>query len=161
MISCRGPSTANQNATKKKTTKLSKARENAADQSVVGLKVVEQRINSDGLDLPLLCRLSYEVGQRKFKFASDWWRERCEFPGPITKRSNAKTIQSRIAFDTQLKIALLCRLTLLALTERYDAQKNKQMKKKMDRRRNKRSNKPICNAKNQRQNKGSNKATNQ
>ena len=38
-----------------------------------------------------------------FSFASDWLRKGHEFFGPITER---KTIQSRITFDTQLKIAL-------------------------------------------------------
>ena len=42
-----------------------------------------------------------------FSFEPDWlsrWREFCR---PITERSKAKPIQSRITFDTQLKIALM------------------------------------------------------
>ena len=42
-----------------------------------------------------------------FSFASDWLRGWCEFSRPITERSKAKPMQSRITFDTQLKIALL------------------------------------------------------
>ena len=41
-----------------------------------------------------------------FSFASDWLRGWREFSKPITKRSKAKPMQSRITFDTQLKIAL-------------------------------------------------------
>ena len=41
-----------------------------------------------------------------FSFASDWLRGWCEFSRPITERSKAKPMQSRITFDTQLKIAL-------------------------------------------------------
>ena len=41
-------------------------------------------------------------------FASDWLRGWREFSRPITERSKAKPMQSRITFDTQLKIALLC-----------------------------------------------------
>ena len=46
---------------KAKTSKLPEARENACDQVAIG-----------------------------FSFESDWWREWCEFSGPITKRSKAK-----------------------------------------------------------------------
>ena len=46
---------------KAKTSKLLEARENACDQVAIG-----------------------------FSFESDWWREWCEFSGPITKRSKAK-----------------------------------------------------------------------
>ena len=42
----------------------------------------------------------------KKRFASDWLRERHEFPGAITKRSKAKPQQSWITFSIQLKIAL-------------------------------------------------------
>lgn len=42
----------------------------------------------------------------KKRFASDWLRERREFPGAITKRSKAKPQQSWITFSIQLKIAL-------------------------------------------------------
>ena len=41
-----------------------------------------------------------------FTFASDWLRGWREFSRPITERSKAKPMQSRITFDTQLKIAL-------------------------------------------------------
>ena len=41
-----------------------------------------------------------------FGFASDWLRGWREFCRPITQRSKAKPMQSRITFDTQLKIAL-------------------------------------------------------
>ena len=41
-----------------------------------------------------------------FSHASDWLRGWCQFPRPITERSNAHTLQSRITFDTRLKIAL-------------------------------------------------------
>ena len=41
-----------------------------------------------------------------FSFASDWLRGWREFSRPITKHSKAKLMQSRIIFDTQLKIAL-------------------------------------------------------
>ena len=44
-----------------------------------------------------------EIG---FSFASDWLRAWREFSKPITERSKAKPMQSRITFDTQLKIAL-------------------------------------------------------
>ena len=50
-----------------KTTKLPKARENAGDPEVIG-----------------------------FTFASNWSREWCELPGPITERSKARPKQSRI-----------------------------------------------------------------
>ena len=46
---------------KAKTSKLPEARENACDQVAIG-----------------------------FSFESDWWREWCEFSGPITKRSKAR-----------------------------------------------------------------------
>ena len=55
----------------------SQARENAGDQVTIG-----------------------------FSFAFDWLRGWREFSRPITERSKAKPIQSRITFDTQLKIAL-------------------------------------------------------
>ena len=58
-----------------KTTKLHKARENANHLVVIG-----------------------------FSFASDWWRKWCEYSDPITERSKAKPVQSRITFDTQLKL---------------------------------------------------------
>ena len=41
-----------------------------------------------------------------FSFASDWLRGWREFSRPITERSKAKPMQSRITFDTQLKIAV-------------------------------------------------------
>ena len=41
-----------------------------------------------------------------FSFASDWLRGWREFSRPITERSEAKPMQSRITFDTKLKIAL-------------------------------------------------------
>ena len=50
---------------KAKTSKLLEARENACDQVAIG-----------------------------FSFESDWWREWCEFSGPITKRSKAKPIDN-------------------------------------------------------------------
>ena len=60
-----------------KSTKLPKARENAGDQAAIGLS-----------------------------FAFDWFREWRGFSGPITERSKTKSIRCRLAFDTQLKIAL-------------------------------------------------------
>ena len=60
-----------------KPTNLPKARENAGDQVVIGLSI-----------------------------ASDWLREWHEFSGPIKARSKAKTKQSQITLDTQLKIFL-------------------------------------------------------
>lgn len=41
-----------------------------------------------------------------FGFASDWLRGWREFSRPITEHSQAKRKQSRITFDTQLKVAL-------------------------------------------------------
>ena len=41
-----------------------------------------------------------------FSFASDWLRGWREFSRPITMHSEPKPMQSRITFDTQLKIAL-------------------------------------------------------
>ena len=46
-----------------------------------------------------------------FGFVSDWLSRWREFSGPITERSEAKPMQSRITFDTQLKIALLLSFT--------------------------------------------------
>ena len=43
---------------------------------------------------------------RENAFASDWLRGWGEFSRPITARSKAKPMQSRVTFDTQLKIAL-------------------------------------------------------
>ena len=40
-----------------------------------------------------------------FSFESDWLKRWREFSGPVTWRSKAKTKQSRIAFNTRLKIA--------------------------------------------------------
>ena len=62
---------------KVKTTKLPKTRENAGDQ--------------------------VEIGSN---FASHWRREWREFSGPITERSRAKPMRSRITFHTWVKIAL-------------------------------------------------------
>ena len=53
-----------------------KARENASDQVAIG-----------------------------FTFASDWLRGWREFSRPISERNKANPMQSRITFDTQLKIA--------------------------------------------------------
>ena len=41
-----------------------------------------------------------------FSFVSDWLRGWREFSKPIIERSEAKPMQSRITFDTQMKIAL-------------------------------------------------------
>ena len=41
-----------------------------------------------------------------FSFASDWLRVWREFPNPITEQRKGQPMQSRIAFDTHLKIAL-------------------------------------------------------
>ena len=68
---------------------MPKARENAGDQVVIGLN-----------------------------FASDWFREWREFSGPITEQIKAKTEQSRITFDAQLKncsISLTEKIVLLKL----------------------------------------------
>ena len=40
-----------------------------------------------------------------FSFASDWLRGRRKYCGPIAIQSEVKPKQSRITFDTQLKIA--------------------------------------------------------
>ena len=42
-----------------------------------------------------------------FGFTSDWLRKWREFFKPITERSNAKPKQTRITFNTQVKIALI------------------------------------------------------
>ena len=55
-----------------------KARENASDQVAIG-----------------------------FSFASDWLKKWREISRPTTELSNAKPMQSRITFDTQLKITLI------------------------------------------------------
>ena len=44
-----------------------------------------------------------EIG---FSFVFDWLRLWHRFSGPITEQSKAKPKQSRITFETQLKIAL-------------------------------------------------------
>ena len=59
------------------TSKRRQARENASDQVAIG-----------------------------FSFASDWLKKWPEISRPITERSVAKPMQSRITFDTQLKITL-------------------------------------------------------
>ncbi len=41
-----------------------------------------------------------------FGFTSDWLRKWRDGFKPITKRSNAKPMQTRITFDTQVKTAL-------------------------------------------------------
>ena len=41
-----------------------------------------------------------------FIFACDWLKEWPEFSGPIKEQRKAKTNQSRVTFDTQLKFAL-------------------------------------------------------
>ena len=41
-----------------------------------------------------------------FNFACDWLREWPEFTGPIKEQRKAKTNQSQVTFDTQLKFAL-------------------------------------------------------
>ena len=42
-----------------------------------------------------------------FGLTSDWLRKWREFFKPITERGNAKPKQTRITFDTQVKIALI------------------------------------------------------
>ena len=49
--------------------------------------------------------MSYQVAIG-FGFASDWLTEWWNFSGPITERSKAKPVQSRMTFDIQLKSAL-------------------------------------------------------
>ena len=66
------------NQLKVRTCNRSEARENASDQVAIG-----------------------------FSFASDCLRGWRGFSKPITERSKAKPMQSRIKFDTQLKIVLL------------------------------------------------------
>ena len=46
-------------------------------------------------------------------FASDWLRGWCEFSGPITEQRLVKSKQSRITFDTKLKIAENLQLVFL------------------------------------------------
>ena len=41
-----------------------------------------------------------------FSFASDSLRDWRKFSGPITKRNEAKQLQSRVTFNTELKIAV-------------------------------------------------------
>ena len=41
-----------------------------------------------------------------FSFSFYWLREWREFFGPITERSKAKPLQSRITFDAQLKMTI-------------------------------------------------------
>ena len=65
-----------QSGLKVKAGKLPKARENAGDQAVIGLGYV-----------------------------SDWLRGWCEFLGPITEQCEARPMQSRITFETYLKIS--------------------------------------------------------
>ena len=60
-----------------------KARENASDQVAIG-----------------------------FTFASDWLRGWREFARPITERSKANLMQSRITFDTQSKIVLYVKVDM-------------------------------------------------
>ena len=48
-----------------------------------------------------------------FSFASDWLRGWREFSRPITERSKAKPMQSRITFDTRLKIALCAMIVVV------------------------------------------------
>ena len=69
--------TRNQSELKLNTPNRLEARENASDQVTIG-----------------------------FSFPSDWLRGWREFSRPITEHSEAKPMQSRITFDTQLKIAL-------------------------------------------------------
>ena len=66
---------------------MPKARENAGDYVVTG-------------EDPFLVVIGFGFG-----FAFDWLREWREFSRPITERRKAKPIESRIAFDTQFKIA--------------------------------------------------------
>ena len=51
-----------------------------------------------------------------FGFTSGWLRKWREFFTPITERSNAKPKQTRITFDTQVKMALMMIITLLMMT---------------------------------------------
>ena len=48
-----------------------------------------------------------------FTFASDWSREWHEFSGTITEQSTAKIKQSRVTFNTRLKIAISPQVTFL------------------------------------------------
>ena len=48
-----------------------------------------------------------------FIFASDWSREWRKFSGPITEQSTAKIKQSRVTFNTRLKIAISPQVTFL------------------------------------------------
>ena len=49
-----------------------------------------------------------------FSFSSYWLAECCEFSGPITEQSKAKTLQAWITFDTQLKIVHFTVVCLVA-----------------------------------------------
>ena len=48
-----------------------------------------------------------QARQNGFCFNSHWLRKRREFCQPITERSKAKSNQTRITFDTQLKTAVI------------------------------------------------------
>ena len=52
----------------------------------------------------------------RFSFTSDWLRGWREFSRPITEHSKAKPMQSRITFDTQLKIALNMKCKVVYVT---------------------------------------------
>ena len=65
------------------------------------------------------CKYHYEPMRTQvaigFSFASDWLRGWREFSRPITEHSKAKPMQSRITFDTQLKITLIIIKTALSM----------------------------------------------
>ena len=70
----------------------SQARENASDQVAIGFSFASYRLRG--------------------------WRE---FSRPITERSKAKPMQSRITFDTQLKIAIKHQISSTLLLRGCDA----------------------------------------
>lgn len=51
-------------------------------------------------------RNTSDRGTTSLSYEADWLREICDCCGPIREHWEAKSIQSMITFDTQLKIAL-------------------------------------------------------
>ena len=83
-IKIKGNIPRSQSELKANTSKRREARENASDQVAIG-----------------------------FSFASDWLKKWREISRPITELSNAKPMQSRITFDTQLKNTLLLNYVII------------------------------------------------
>ena len=72
------------------------------------------------IDLVQIClRDIFAIG---FSLAPDWLRRWREISSPITEHTKAKPVQSRITFDTQLKIALFNSLDFQC--QRYDPRRH-------------------------------------